>query len=179
MKFFLKPFSKKMIFTGMSLILFALSCSSGPKVKQQAYATLPAHRVFEFEFPVVWNGIEIALKNQKIIVQDPKDVSTLELKKLTKRSLETDWIYSQSQDKYQEYKINDSPRKKALQVRYRYFLKAKSVLGGTEVVIQTEEEIERLNSDGTSAGYSETDAEDSSLSSGLLDKIQFAILAAP
>lgn len=161
------------------LMYFVLACASTSKVKQQGYAQLSNQRVFENEFSVVWKGLESALKNFKITHRDPADVNDLELTKLKERSLETDWIYSQSRDKYQEYQVNGFPRKKYLQLRYKYNVMANAVIGGTKIQINTQEEIEHLNADGTSAGYHEAEQPDSSLSQGLLEKLQLAILAAP
>lgn len=152
-------------------------CASSPQVKTQAYAGLKNTRTFEHEFPVVWKGIESALKNYRITERDPTEVDTLEMAKLKERNLETDWVYSQSRDKYQEYQVNGSPRKKYLQARYKYKVQAKRVMGGTEVVVKTEEEIEKLKSDGASDGFSGVDA-DSSRANEILEKINNAILAA-
>lgn len=154
-------------------------CSSTPPVRTQAYAKLNHQRTYEVEFPIVWKALEETLRNFKITHRDPSDVDALELKKLTHRTLETDWIYGQSRDKYQEYSVNGFPRKVLLQTRFKYFVDCQSVMGGILVTVKTEEEIERLKSDGTSAGYSSVDQADSSRSHELLDKIHFSILAAP
>jgi hypothetical protein len=158
-----------MKFSNLFLVLFSIqisACSSIP-VKSQAYAKLSNSKTFEYEFPVVWKGIESALREYKLVEKDEED-----------GKIETDWILGQSRDKYQEYKINQSPRKKYLQVRFRYFIKAQKKLGGVEVGIRTEEEVEKLNSDGTSAGYSSTDQVDSSRANEVLAKIENSILAA-
>jgi hypothetical protein len=152
-----------------------IACSSGPQVKQQAYAKLPDSRVFEYEFPTVWSGIEETFKNFPIVKRDPKEVGELEMEKLTERTIETDFIYTNSRDKYQEYKINGIPKKKYLQSRVKYTLTAKNVLGGVSVAIRTTEEIEKLKPDGSSAGYSKVKEVDTSRPAELLDKIQNAI----
>ena len=169
----------------ISLVLCAVfglttGCSSAPPVKSQAYAKLNDQRMFEYDFPVVWKGIESALKNYKIVSRDPSndDVGPLELQKLDKRTLETDWIYGQSRDKYQEYQVNGTPRKKYLQTRLKYRIVAKRVIGGTDVKVNTEEEIEKLKNDGSSAGFDSVDEPDASRAHELLDKINLAILSA-
>src|SRR3954464_1184317 len=86
-------------------------CASSQPVKTQDYAKLKNTRTFEFEFPMVWNAIETAFKGYKVVDRDPDDVDAQELKKLRARTLETDWIYTQSRDKYIEYKVNDLPKK--------------------------------------------------------------------
>ncbi len=160
-------------------VAFCFGCASNSPVKAQAYAQLQNQRVFEQEFSLVWKGIETALKNHKMIKKDPEEASALELQKLSERTLETDWVYSQSRDKYIEYKVNGFPRKKYLQLRYKHEVDAKRVMGGTEVTVTTQEEVERLNSDGFSAGFSKAETQDSSLSNGLLEKINLALLSQP
>ena len=160
-----------------SLLAFS-ACSSGPAVKTQAYAPMRNTRTFEYDLPVVWKGSLAALKNTKITDKDPDDADELQLKKTTKASIETDWIYSQARDKYVEYQVNGTPRRKQLQGRYKYKVKLKQVIGGTEVEVQTSEEIERLAANGTSDGYSSVGEPDPSRAGELLDRIEQSILSA-
>jgi uncharacterized lipoprotein len=157
-------------------IALVSGCSSSPAVKTEAYAKLSNTRTFEYELPVVWKGIEASLHEFKIDNRDPEDVDPSEMRKLTKRSLETDWIFGQSRDKYVEYKVNGSPRKKYLQMRFKYQIRAESGIGGTTVVVRTFEQIEKLKADGTPDGYSTVDS-DPSRPSELLEKINNAILS--
>lgn len=164
----------------MFLSIFILAaCSSTPEVKNQKYAKLKNEVSFEYEFPKVWKGIESALREYKITDRDPSEVNDVEIKKLRERSLKTDWIYSQSRDKYVDYKVNDFPRKKYLQTRIKYDITAETIIGGTKVTIEMDEEVERLNADGSPAGYDSVDEKDSSRASDLLSKIRNSILAAP
>ena len=156
-----------------------VGCSSPKKVLTQKYAQLKNQRTFENEFPVVWKALEEALRKHKIVDRDPSEVSALELRKLTLRTLETDWVYGQSRDKYHEYQVNGFPKKVYLQTRFKYQVEAKKVLGGVTVTVKSDEEVERLNEDGTPDGYSEVDQTDSSRLNELLEKVQLAILAAP
>jgi hypothetical protein len=170
------------LFRGVMSVFFLISffgCASGPEVKQQKYAVLSSQRTFEHEFPVVWKGIETALKNNSIAKRDPDEVTPVELSKLSERTLETNWIYGQSRDKYIEYKVNETPRKKYLKTRFKYLISAHKNIGGTDVKVDLDEEIEELNGDGTSKGYSSTDLKDSSRMNELLDRINQAIIAAP
>ena len=166
----------------VALLLLALvslsGCSHDPAVKQQAYANLKSQHTYEYDLPTVWKGIESALHNYKIVDRDPSDVGIMEMKKLTKRTLETDWIYAQSRDKYIEYKVNDSPRKQYLQTRIKYYITAQSQIGGTDVSVRTKEEIERLKSDGSPDGYEAPEKVDPSRAAEMLDKIGLAILSA-
>ena len=157
--------------------LWGAGCSSGPAVKTQAYAQLKSERTFEHEFPVVWHGIESAFRKSKVVDRDPEEVNEVELKQLSKRTLETDWTYTQSRDKYVEYKVNGTPRRKQLQMRVKYEILAKRVIGGTDVVVKATEEVEKLKEDGSPDGYEEMEP-DTSRTAEILDKINLAIMAA-
>lgn len=173
---------KLSLFPCILLMIFAItatSCSSKMDVKQQQYAKLKDSRVFENEMPEVWKAIEEVFRNYHVTDRDPNKVDTLELRKLRKRTLETDWSATQSRDKYVEFTVNGFPRKQYLWTRMKFKIIAEAVLGGVQVTVKDVEEIQRLNKDGSDAGYDSTDAIDSSRTSEVLDKIQNQILAAP
>jgi hypothetical protein len=173
---------KTILSIGAALVAATLAsgCASTPPVKTEAYAQLRNHRTFEYEFPVVWKAIEEVFRNTKVTDRDPDEVSELDLRnRIRERTLKTDWAYGQSRDKYQEYTVNDLPKKVFLQERTRYRVEARRVMGGTDVVVSTDEEVERLHSDGSSAGFSSVDQPDSSRADEILNKINAAILAAP
>lgn len=149
-------------------------CSSSPEVKKQAYATLSSERVFETEFKPLWKSVLETFRQYKI---DKKDVN--EGRDIQRGMLRTDWVLSESRDKYIEYKVNASPRKKYLQVRHRYEIKAQSTLGGVHVHVGLREEIERLDAQGRSKGWDKVDVVDSSRQAEILDRIQQNLLAAP
>ena len=154
-------------------------CSSGPEVKQQAYAKLSNQRTFEYEFPVVWKAIEETLRNYRVINRDPKDVDANEMRRLRHRTLETDWIFTKSNDKYIEYKVNGLPRKVYLQTRLKYKIDAQSVIGGVSVTVKTQEEVEKLKEDGSPDGWDKVDEEkDTARASDLLDRFNMSILSA-
>lgn len=162
----------------LMILLLGVGCSSAPATKTQAYAELSNHRVFEYEFPAVWKGIETTLKEYHVTGRDPEEVDSLELRKIKKRTLNSDWVYSQSRDKYEEYDVNGSPRKKYLQTRVKFHVIAETEIGGTRVEVQTSEEIEKLKPDGSPAGYERPEKVDSSRAAELLDKINLSILSA-
>jgi hypothetical protein len=162
----------------VALGLGALSCSSSPAVKKVAYAELKSEKTFEHEFPAVWKAIEKTFDKYKVVERDPEEVEALEWKDLRERSLETDWIYGQSRDKYIEYKVNGLPKRKNLQTRVKFELEAKRTLGGTHVRVSIEEEIERLKLDGSSAGWDSVEQIDSSRTNEIIEKIGVAILSA-
>lgn len=145
-------------------------CASTVPVKKQAYAQLRSEKTFERELLPVWKAIEDVTRDFKIVERDPAE------KKSKEASLETDWIYTRSRDKYVEYKINGVPKRKELQMRVRYRIEAEKILGGTHVQVSSEEEIETLTPDGEPAGYREM-ASDSSRTSELLNKIGLKLLS--
>jgi hypothetical protein len=167
------------LFTASVSMLGLSACSSGPDVRQEDYARLKDSRTFEYEFPTVWHAIEDTFRSYVVTNRDPNKVGINEMKKIRGRSLDTDWVYSRSTEKYIEFKINDSPRKIYLQTRIRYHLIARTVLGGVDVTVDPQQEIERLKDDGSSNGFVPIDEPDRTLASAILDKIGQAILAAP
>jgi hypothetical protein len=171
----MKPNTLLLIF---SLTFFAVGCAHSMPVKTQAYAKLKGERTFENDLPETWKAIEAALKDHKITKRDPDEVDDGDWRGLKGRTLETDWIYSQSRDNYVEYKVNGFPRKKYLQERFKYEVEAMRVVGGTDVEVKLAEEIEKLKDDGSSAGYSPVKDPDTSRAGEFLDKINQALLAA-
>lgn len=159
------------------LSLAFASCSSAPTVGQQKYAQLKNEWTFENDFPTVWKGIEQTLANHRVVDRDPEEVSEVEMKNLTERTLETDWIYAKSRDKFIEFKVNGLPKKQYLQVRFKYIVTAKTIIGGTHVKVNATEEIEQLDSKGKPDGYDEVDSPDSSRSNELLEKVKLSILS--
>ena len=172
-----RNFSAFVVISAVGLIGGCASSSKTPTVRSQDYASLKNSRTFEYEFPTVWKAIEAAMRNQKIIERNPEEVDALEMRKIAKRTLETDWSYSQSRDKYQEYQANGSPRKIYLQTRLKYEIEAKRSLAGTDVVVKTSEEVEKLKLDGSSAGYETSETPDPSRANEILERIQNAILS--
>ena len=154
--------------------------SSGPVVQQEKYAKLSSSRYFDYEFPTVWKGIEETFRNYKVTDRDPSDVDSIEMKKLRRRSLETDWIYGQSRDKYAETNIGGIPRRINLQTRVKYEVIAEVRIGGTQVTVNPHEEVEKLNDDGSPNGYESVPDEsiDPSRANEILEKINMAILSA-
>jgi hypothetical protein len=156
-----------------------VGCSHAVPVQHQAYAAVRSSRTFESDFPVVWKAVETVLGKYKVLERDPADVDALQMKKLHERSAKTDWSYGESRDKYVEYQVNGTPRRKNLMTRYRFEVIASRVMGGTDVRIKMDEEIERLKPNGDSAGWDSVDRPDTSRQGELLDRIHMAILSAP
>ncbi len=162
------------------LLLSTVGCAtSGTDVQKQAYAKLQGSGVVEYDFSTTWKGVESAVHDQKVVDRDPKEVDFREMKDLTRRSLETDWAYTRSTEHFQAYQVNGQPRKTYLQSRVRYRIEAQSVMGGTNVAVRVDEEIERLKDDGRSDGYSPVEEASSNRAAEMLEKIRLAILRGP
>lgn len=153
-------------------------CSSTMPVKKQEYAVLKDSRTYEADFPTVWKAIEKTFAKHQVVSRSPKSVDAVEMKSLAERTLETDWIIGQSRDKYVEFKVNDSPRRKLLQVRFKYQVEAKRSLGGTDVRVKMSEEIERVKPNGQTAGWDSVSEIDTSRVNEILDQIAQAQLSA-
>lgn len=181
MKLLLSKIPRAQTLSVLTLLMasnWVTGCTSTPPLKTQAYAKLSHKRTFEAPFPDVWQAIERSLQNYKVLKQDSDDKTDgVPSRKASSGVIQTDWVYGQSRDKYQEYSINGSPRKIELPARFKYQIKAKSILGGTQVTIETSEEVEKVHSDGSPAAYSSTDNPDPSRASELLDKIQLNLLS--
>ena len=166
----------------ISVLLFSTlattGCSHSPEVKQEAYAKLATQKTFESDMPTTWKAIEDTFHNFKVMDRNPNKIDNFEMKKLTKRTLETDWIYGQSRDKYVNYLVNGTPRHKNLQTRVKYVVTAATQIGGVDVSVETREEIERLKSDGSPDGFDTVDDVDPSRPSEILNKIQNSLLSA-
>lgn len=174
----MKSILSVVLLAALSSVFFA-GCATTPAVQQQAYAKLKNQRTFEYEFPAVWKGIEDTVRNYRVVNRDPKDVNPNEMRRLRDRTLDTDWIFTKSNDKYVEYKVNGLPRKIYLQTRLKYNIEAQSVIGGVTVTVKTIEEVEKLKNDGSPDGWqSAYDDQDTARASDLLDRINMAILSA-
>jgi hypothetical protein len=171
--------SRRLATALFALTLTGAACSSAPTVKSTAYARMNDHRTFEYDFPSTWKAIEEVFRNHKVVERDPEEVNAAEMRKLDHRTLKTEWSYGKSRDKYQEYKVNGTPRKTYLQERVRYNVDAHKVMGGVEVKVETDEEVEHLKPDGSSDGYHAVDKADPARADDLLNKINAKILSAP
>jgi len=161
------------------LALFSIGCSSFPEVRTQAYAQLRTEEIFETDLSTVWKAIETAIQPAKVLERTPSEISPDELKKIDYRELQTDWIYAQSRNKYQEYVINGLPRKVYLQSRYTLRVRAEKVWVGVKVSIQSDEQIQRYKTDGSLDSYTTVGTSDPSRSSEMLNKIKFTLLSLP
>jgi len=161
----------------LSLVVVLTACASGTPIHQQEYAALKDSRTMEHEFPIVWKGIEKALASYRISERNPEEVTAEKLRKLDQRIIATDWVNGQSRDKYVEYRSNNVPHKKYLQTRLRYEVTARKVIGGTDVRVHVDEEIENLKPNGDPSGWSRVERKDSSRAHDLIERIQLAVLS--
>ena len=153
-------------------------CAHSPEFSKKAYAENRASRQFEYEMQDVWKALEKVVEKKKVLERDPNKVDAGDWSQLRERTLELDWAYSQSRDKYKSYTVNSIPKQQPLGVRVKHSFIVKKAFGGAEVEIQTQEEIEDLDEYGVSKGYFPTAQVDSSRSAELLDQIANALLSA-
>lgn len=158
------------VFAGL---LFWGGCATSSSIQQEKYAPVRTDWTLDgMEFYSTWKAIESAMRGYKVRSRDPDEVSELDLKKLRRRSLETEWIYGRSRDKYIEVVVNEIPSRKYVQTRFRFRVLADQTIPGTHVRVDLEEEVENLNKDGSSAGYESTESVDTALARELLEKIK-------
>ena len=173
----------KQFWLGLSCLsltfLWSSGCTSAPEVKTQAYAQLRDHLTFEEDFPTVWKAIESSLRLARITAKDPAEATPLEMKKLNRRSLQTDWIFSKSKHKYVEFQVNGFPKKTYLQNRYKYQVLAERTWGGIQVRVISTEEVQRLTETGAPSDYERSGDPDSFLASDLIEKIKLELNSAP
>jgi len=159
--------------------LLVSGCASSPTVQSQKYAKLSTQQTLEDPMEKVYPAVEEALRNIHVAERNPDEKpNAVEMQKLTEATWETDWVYSQSQNKYIEYKVNGFPRKKYLQLRVKYHVVAKTEIGGTHVEVKAQEEVERLAKDGTPDGWDSAGEPDTALGRRMLDQVAKNILAA-
>jgi|GEM_PF-704447 len=153
-------------------------CSHSPQFSKKAYAENRTSRQFEYEMQDVWKALEKVVEKKKVLERDPNKVDAGDWGQLRERSMELDWSYGQSRDKYKSYVVNSIPKQQPLGVRVKYSLVVKKAFGGATVDVVTQEEIEDLDEYGVSKGYFPTDQVDSSRAAEILDQIANALLAA-
>jgi hypothetical protein len=152
---------------GFLAALVAVGCG-GPSIKKQEYAQLSNSKEFEEEFPVVWKGVITALGDYKIEDKDQE-----------KGRVRTDWIYSTSNDKYLEFQVNGFPRKRYLQTRYKFDVEIKKQIGSVKVIVNPQEEIENLRSDGSFDNWKAVSDYDTGRANELVKNIELKILSRP
>ncbi len=160
------------------LSFFGATSCAGPQYSKKEYAAQRTVRTFEYEMKDVWTALEKVVEKKKVIERDPNKVAPSEWSSLRERTLELDWSYSQSRDKYKTYQVNSIPKQQPLQVRVKHSFLVKKAFGGAEVEVTTQEEIEDLDDYGVSKGYFATPDSDTSRSAELLDQIAQALLSA-
>jgi hypothetical protein len=142
-------------------------CSSA-SYKKQEYAQLQNAKDFEFEYPQVWRGAIDALGEYKI---EDKDQEAGHIK--------TDWVYSTSNEKFVEYRVNGLPRRRHLQNRYKFDVKIEKQVGSVRVTVDMDEEVEKLKSDGSFDTWKSSSDIDTGRANELLRNIELKILSKP
>jgi uncharacterized lipoprotein len=150
---------------GLALVVL-LSSGCASSYKKQAYSKQRMQKDFEEEYNLVWKASLKALEEYKLTE-----------KEIDSGKIETDWIYSTSNDKYVEYKVNGFPRKKYLRVRYKLVLSIEKLTEKVSIAVDSKEEIEELKSDGSFDSWDSVSDIDTARASALLKDIELKILS--
>ncbi len=142
-------------------VSFFSGCSSGPEMKKQEFADVQTSKVLEYDYEQVWKGVKTALAEYHL-----KEMSSEDGK------ISTDWVYSTSSDKYISVKVNQQPRRKYLQGRYRFHVSAKKQIIGVLVSVTMDEEIEKLSQEGAFQSWKSVDNLDTKRAHEVLEKIE-------
>jgi hypothetical protein len=67
------------------------------------------------------------------------------IKEENDETLSTGWVYGESKNQYVEYKANGLPQRKALKTRRKYSYSITPSLAGTQVVMEVEEEVMKVD----------------------------------
>lgn len=161
------------VMTTLGSVLLGTGCASSPTVPmtRARYASLKNEKFLPNDVAAVWKAVEGVTANYKIAWMEAPDPNA--------RALETDWIYTRSRDKHDSVRIAGEVKNFPLESRIRFKIMAHGVLGGTEIRVETSEEIEKLGLNGRSKGYEAVarSEEDTSRASDLLDKISLALIS--
>jgi uncharacterized lipoprotein len=161
--------SARSIFAPLAFCVMVLGlggCSSGPEVKTQNYANLQTSKTLEYDYDAVWRGVRAALAEYRIHEANEEDGEA-----------NTEWVYSTSNRRYVEVKVNGQPRRKYLQTRYKFYVKVKKQIIGTHVDVRLEEQVESINSDGIFKGWDSVPTADTSRANEMLVSIERSILS--
>ena len=148
------------------ILLTAISFGCSTSYKKQSYSKQRIQKDFEDEYSLVWKASLKALEEYKLTE-----------KEIESGKIETDWIYSTSNDKFIEYKVNGFPRKKYLRVRYKLLMNIEKLTEKVSVTVHSKEEIEELKSDGSFDSWDSVSDVDTARANALLKDIELKILS--
>jgi hypothetical protein len=76
------------------------------------------------------------------------------------QNVQTGWVYSISGNRYVEYSVNGTPRRKPLRIRRKYGYTVSPSLAGSQVLLSVEEELMRVDlRSGEETGWSSVKAD--------------------
>lgn len=128
----------------LSTLLFLAACSSTKGTYQeQAGPKFSNTKEFSQKPEVVLRAAKIVLEELTYASKPPASKKVHE----DGDTLRTGWVYGTSRDKYVSYLHNGAPQRKNLAVRRQYGYTVTPSLGGSQVVVSIEEEIEEVDLD--------------------------------
>lgn len=123
----------------LSLIV---ACGTAPVEKEKKLPQFISGDFVEGSYDVVWKALETAMQDYPIVESDPSE-----------GYLETGWIGGRSKTHYAPYKGRyESPKRLPLSSRFRFFVDLEKKVGGVQINIESEEQIQLLDNEGKSTG---------------------------
>lgn len=156
-----RNYLRKLFSIAVCVSTLVISGCATSEYRKQAYAEQQTSRTMEYEFARVWRGMKDALTEFRI-----------EESNESKGVMTTDWAYSTSQDKYVEIVVNQQPRRKYLQTRFKFEVSARKQPIGVLVDVKMNEEIERLKDDGSFQSWDHVPEPDTARAHELLQNIE-------
>jgi hypothetical protein len=157
------------------LVTIFTACASTPKgtYKEQATPKFANTKDFNEKPEEVRRAAKVVLEELTQASEPPASKKVHE----DGDTLRTGWVYGTSRDKYVEYKHNGTPRRKALAVRRQYAYTISPGLGGSQVIISLEEEVEDVDlNTGENQGWKNA-APDQAIYDQMLRKLREKIRA--
>lgn len=139
-----------------SLLLLSTACAHQNTAKNRVEkntAHFANSKTFENPVSDVEKATFLLLK-EKIAASNPATTGADPKVEKDPSRISTGWIYEVSKDKYLEYQVNKSPRRKKLSVRRQYSVTILPSVAGSDVTISVQEEIEDIDlKTGASKGW--------------------------
>lgn len=154
--------------------------SQALKIQQQAYSSLPRERVIEASYPRVWKAVEEVFRKYAVLERDPEEVvSPKDWKMLKRRTLDTDWIFTKSDEWYSSYMVNHSPRREYLQSKVKVRVITEPAPGGVRVRVETDEEVQPINEMGQPLEFKASPSTSHRLAGQFLERVAQQVLSLP
>ena len=131
--------SRWFVLLALSLIV---ACGTASIKKEKKLPQFISGDFVEGSYEAVWKALGTATQDYPVVESDPSE-----------GHLETGWLAGQSKTHYSPYQGRyQSPKRLPLSSRYRLFVDLEKKVGGIEVHIESEEQIQMLDNEGKPTG---------------------------